>query len=65
MKRFDLPRMAVTVGEAGELLGISRCQVYKLIRENQFPKPVRIANHHPRWLVSDLEEFLRNSKDPK
>lgn len=65
MERSALPRLAVTALEAGQILGISRAQVFRLLKENRFPTPARTANHHPRWLISDLEEYLRNSKKPQ
>ena len=64
MAQGDLPRMAVSIREAAKMMGMSVSKVFTLIKENRFPEAVRIANHHPRWLISDLEEYLRNSKKP-
>lgn len=52
-------RLAVNAKEVGKLLGIGTSQVFKLVAKNQFPAPVRLGKRNPRWLISDLEAFMR------
>lgn len=52
-------RLALSATEVACLLGIARSQVFKLVAAGRFPKPVRLGRKNPRWLVFDLEAFLK------
>lgn len=52
-------RLALSATEVACLLGIARSQVFKLVAAGRFPKPIRLGRKNPRWLVSDLEKFLK------
>lgn len=52
--------LAVSVSEAGKLFGISRQQVYKLMKVGKFPKPgIRLGTMSPRWSVAELKAFAQ------
>ena len=54
----NLVRLAVTAKEVARMLGIGKSQVFKLLDEGQFPKPISLGKRNPRWIVADLEKFL-------
>jgi len=54
----NLVRLAISAKEVAKMLGIGKSQVFKLLHEGQFPKPIPLGKRNPRWLISDLEKFL-------
>jgi excisionase family DNA binding protein len=52
-------RLALTAGEAAELLGISRAQLYKLHQSGRLPLPVYLGTRAPRWLRDELLAWLQ------
>lgn len=50
--------LALSATEVAHLLGIARSQVFKLVAAGRFPKPIRLGRKNPRWLVSDLADYL-------
>lgn len=52
-------RLALSAGEVACILGIARSKVFKLVGAGRFPKPTKLDRRNPRWLVSDLEEYLK------
>ena len=52
-------RLAFSATEVARLLGIARSQVFKLVAAGRFPKPARLGKRNPRWLVSDLDAYLK------
>ena len=41
-----------------KLLKISRATIYRMIHDNDLPKPLRLGNRSTRWRKSDIEKFL-------
>ena len=37
---------------------ISNSTMYELIKENKFPKPIRIGRRAVAWLESDIQEWI-------
>lgn len=52
-------RLALSAAEVARLLGVARSQVFKLVAAGRFPKPIRVGRRTPRWLMPDLEEYLK------
>lgn len=52
-------RLALSAAEVACLLGIARSQVFKLVAAGRFPKPTRLGRKNPRWLVSDIDDYLK------
>lgn len=51
-------RLAVSAKMASRMLGIARSQLFKLVKAEQFPRPIRVGRRNPRWLISDLKAYL-------
>ena len=50
--------LAVDAKRVGQLLGISRAQVWKLHASGRLPLPVRLGTRAPRWRVDELRDWL-------
>ena len=47
-----------------EMTGISQTSVYRLVRENKFPQPVRVAVPKMTvWPSDKIEEWVQNQLD--
>ncbi|MBQ0824367.1 AlpA family phage regulatory protein [Microvirga sp. HBU67558] len=44
--------------EVRQQIGLSRTTVWRKIREQDFPAPVRLTNHSIGWRQSDLDGWL-------
>ena len=53
-----LEPLAVDARGVGELLGVSRATVFAMHSGGRLPMPVRITPRAPRWLVSELRDWL-------
>jgi prophage regulatory protein len=42
------------------LVGLSRSTVYSLIKNNAFPKPVKLSARSVGWKLSDIESWLES-----
>lgn len=51
-------KLSVTIPEAGEMLGLGRSTLYRLINEGQL-KPKKVGKR-TLFLVSDLKAFIEN-----
>ena len=38
--------------------GLSRSSIYRLMRQGQFPEPVRVGSRGVRWPAVEIDEFL-------
>lgn len=41
-----------------ERLDVSQKTIRRMVEEKKFPKPRRIVQGHPRWLLSDFQTYL-------
>ena len=44
--------------EVEEITGLSRSSIYRLMREGQFPRPVKAGPAAVRWKESDITDWL-------
>lgn len=49
--------------EAGKMTGTSRTTRWRLEREGKFPKRIQISPGGVGWLVSELQEWIRERRD--
>ncbi len=40
---------------------LSKTSVYELMKENRFPKQVRLGNRSVAWVESEVEEFITSA----
>ncbi len=48
--------------EVAALLGVSRCQVWRLRRDTDFPRPILLTPSIQRWSRIDLLDWARSRK---
>lgn len=55
----------ITVRELAEILGMTRAGIYKWIKEDRMPKPIRLGGSKGvlRWRAADIEQWLEDCKD--
>lgn len=60
------PKLLLTFVEAGELLGVGRSSVYRLVRERQLPvvRPAGKCARIPRTAVEEYVAELVNERSP-
>ena len=52
----SFPKMAfLRIGVVIKVTGLGRSTIYRLIAENSFPAPVRLAKRAVGWRIGDLE----------
>ena len=50
----------LTRQEVQDKCRICRSTIYRLMREDCFPKPIRVGLRAVRWLESEIEKYLSN-----
>ena len=43
-----------------EKTGLGRDSVYRLAREDAFPKPLKLARHASGWLEAEIDEWIES-----
>jgi len=50
--------LAVPADQAAKMCGVSRATWWKLHLAKQIPLPVRLTQRTPRWIVSELRDWM-------
>ncbi len=53
------------MAEIEQLTGLNKRTIYRYIRDNKFPKPIRLGSRVSGWLVSDVVGWLNNLSDSR
>ena len=48
------------VGEVVELTGLSESSIYNLMRQNLFPRSLKVGPQASRWSMAELEAWMRS-----
>ena len=51
-------KILITREEVSEMAAISCSTIYKLMKREQFPKPIKIGRHAVRWYRSEVIAWL-------
>lgn len=54
----DLPERIIRVAECCEITGLSRVSLWRLERQNEFPRRVRITSYAIGWRLSEVMAWL-------
>lgn len=46
--------------EVEKITGLSRTSIYRMMNDNEFPRPLRIGKRSVAWREVDLTEWLEN-----
>lgn len=56
---LGLPMRIIRLKDVIDLTGIARSPIYKLIGEEEFPKPVPLVGRTVGWVESEVQEWIR------
>ncbi len=62
----DHPRqleLFIRLPEVRQRVGMSKSQIYKLIAQDQFPKPVKVSRRISCWVVAEVEQWVQEQID--
>ncbi|SFU00649.1 helix-turn-helix transcriptional regulator [Pseudoalteromonas lipolytica] len=62
MNEMNIPDRGVNEKECEQLTGLSRLARWRLESQNKFPKPTKVSARTNIWLLSDILEWLYESK---
>jgi prophage regulatory protein len=48
-----------------KILTVSRSTIFRMIRNGEFPAPIRISGGTSRWRMSDVKAWVRSCKPDK
>jgi predicted DNA-binding transcriptional regulator AlpA len=51
--------------DVADLLQIHRNSVWRLLKINAIPKPIRVGQRSTRWLKTDIEAYIANQATKK
>jgi prophage regulatory protein len=52
------PRRALRIGKASEKTGFSESTIWRLVRQGQFPAPVRLSPGCTAWFEHEIDSWL-------
>ncbi|WP_187647227.1 helix-turn-helix transcriptional regulator [Nitrosophilus labii] len=52
----------LTIQQVTEIVGFKKPTIYKYIREQNFPKPIKTGNRASRWSYQEVMEWIENLK---
>jgi len=55
-------KQAYRISELVQLIGVSRSTIYRLIKENKFPRPLKIGKIS-LWAKEDIERWLKELRE--
>ena len=58
MQQSIRPNRFLRLPDVIKFTGLSRSNIYKLIQEAKFPKPVSISERCVAWIERDVEEWI-------
>jgi predicted DNA-binding transcriptional regulator AlpA len=60
MKKHDAGQseQALNIAAVEHLVGLTRSSILRLVQERRFPAPLAITPYSPRWLRSELVQWL-------
>ena len=53
----------IRLPEVRQRVGVSKSQIYKLIAQDQFPKPVKVSRRISCWVLAEVEQWVQEQID--
>lgn len=50
----------LTCDQVMEIIPLTQSTIYRLMRKDRFPLPIRIGGRNVRWLRSEITDWLKN-----
>ena len=54
----DIPERLLTRHEVEERVGLKRSSIYRLMRDDDFPEPIKVGIRAVRWLETEINSWL-------
>ncbi|MDG6777687.1 AlpA family phage regulatory protein [Thiomicrorhabdus sp. zzn3] len=55
----------IRIGEVSNLTTISKSHLYYLIRNNRFPRPIKISEHTSVWDIKEVNDWILSKKSAR
>lgn len=64
MKPTDLPsiRPMLSMEQVRQLVPLSHCQIYRMMKAGTFPQSIKIGRHRIAWMQSDIAEWIEGHR---
>ena len=49
----------IRLPEVRQRVGISKSQIYKLIAQDKFPKPLKVSHRISCWVAAEIDEWVQ------
>lgn len=63
--QLNLKKELLKSQEVADLLQIHRNSVWRLVKLNAIPQPIRVGQRSTRWLKTDIETYIANQAAKK
>ena len=50
----------IRLPDVRQRVGMSKSQIYKLIAQDQFPKPVKVSRRISCWVAAEVDSWIKN-----
>jgi prophage regulatory protein len=60
MQNSNIEKQYLTDIEVGQLFGLHRCSIWRWVKRNGFPEPVKLSAGCVRWKRSDIEAWEKS-----
>lgn len=55
----------LNIHEVVDLVGLSRVTIWRLCREDKFPKPLHTSEKNRAWLPSEIEQWVEERSEAR
>ena len=55
---MSLQERLIKLGEVKQDTGLSRSSIYRLVKNGDFPKPVKLGERASAWLESEVDQWI-------
>ena len=64
MKPTDTPavRPMLSMEQVRQLVPLSHCQIYRMMKAGTFPRSIKIGLHRIAWMQSDIAEWIESRR---
>ena len=52
--------LLIRLPEVRQKVGMSKSQIYKLIAQDKFPKPLKVSRRISCWVVAEVDSWVKN-----
>ena len=53
----------IRMSELAPMLGLAQCTIYRLIKENKFPKQIKLTERSVVWRLSVINKWIEDKEN--